>query len=86
MPKENIKARVIKQMESLLEQIESNYDAQKLSESQTLFNDMLALIKENDASVFNAIIAADLLKQYLMTDFLAKHLTQPKKEETKEGK
>lgn len=88
MAKENTKQRVIKQMETLLEQLESNYDVQKLTEAQQLFNDMLNLIKENDASVFNALIAIKLLDNYLTKDFLDKHLTQPKEEkkEVKEGK
>jgi len=89
MAKETIEAKVLKQMGSLLEQIKSNYDTQKMTEAQELFNDMLNLIKENDSSIFNALVAIDLLKSYLTNDFLAKHLTQPaevKKEEVKEGK
>jgi len=86
MPKETIEAKVLKQMGSLLEQIKSNYDTQKMTEAQELFNDMLNLIKENDSSIFNALVAIDLLKSYLTKDFLDKHLTQPVKEEVKEGK
>ena len=86
MPKETIEAKVLKQMGSLLEQIKTNYDVQKITEAQKLFNDMLKLIKENDSSIFNALVAIDLLKSYLTNDFLAKHLTQPVKEEVKEGK
>jgi len=85
MAKDNAKTRVIKQMEALLEQLEGNYDVQKLVEAQDLFNKMLDLIKENDASVFNALVAIKLLDAYLVKDFLDKHLTQPKAE-TKEGK
>jgi len=82
------KTKLMKQMELLIEQLEGSYDAKKIIEAQELFNQMLTLIKENDASVFNALIAVKLLDSYLINDFLSKHLTQPKTEktETKEGK